>query len=69
MDRWLQHIIDNNKNQFLLQFLGGCRVEPKDGKFFLIHIRGDGKTPEFKLGDYYLAKEKGLFSLVSSSFE
>ena len=64
MDRWLQHIIDNNNNHFLLQFLGGCRVEPKDGKLFVIHIQDDGKTPEFKLGDYYLAKKNGVFSLA-----
>ena len=62
MDHWLQYIPGKNTNKFLLQFIGCYRVKPEEGKFFIIDIH-DKKKHEFKLGNYNLAKEKGVFSL------
>ena len=65
---WFQHIIDPDKNEFLLQsYNDDSKVELwKDGRFFVIKPKRSSNNfakfeAEFKLDDYSSALKYGRF--------
>ena len=68
-DQWLAHPIPRTTPKALyLQFLGkGHRTPIKEGLYFIVNPPSKSSPdPEFKLGSYDDAKEKGVFIVTDA---